>query len=401
MQHSPSLSDSEDEKKPASTRSSRSRKGGPSAAEDQPANRMSKKRWLLLGGLGALILVIIIAVVAIYMNSSKSDSSSAGSDAAEDSEPSSHSKSQAVSGSSGLLGASSALSASITGLATSAAGETGATTSAAATVSTQAASSPASTLASAASSGIAAPGAASLADGQPSASSPNLPPGAPTSAAGLLTTAVGSAATGSPAPAAPSVVPPSPSAVGGAVPINSASSEGTGHTRPVPRPAASAQASGGASAGWTGPTQTASSTDAVVKASSTATWFSADQHLSACKMTFADADLIAAISPVMFGSDGSTVSQLCGAELVVWQPDSDQTIMVKIGDVCNECPGATAIDLSQSAFLALAPGGSDDAAAALDAGVLTVQWWFADSAVQQSLPFGFETWAAEGAEASR
>lgn len=101
--------------------------------------------------------------------------------------------------------------------------------------------------------------------------------------------------------------------------------------------------------------------------------------------------------------------------------------MVKIGDVCNECvlpnvscacstradepvatlspddrcPGATAIDLSQSAFLALAPGGSDDAAAALDAGVLTVQWWFADSAVQQSLPFGFETWAAEGAEASR
>lgn len=105
--------------------------------------------------------------------------------------------------------------------------------------------------------------------------SPNLPPGAPTSAAGLLTTAVGSAATGSPAPAAPSVVPPSPSAVGGAVPINSASSEGTGHTRPVPRPAASAQASGGASAGWTGPTQTASSTDAVVKASSTATWFSA------------------------------------------------------------------------------------------------------------------------------
>lgn len=59
MQHSPSLSDSEDEKKPASTRSSRSRKGGPSAAEDQPANRMSKKRWLLLGGLGALILVIV------------------------------------------------------------------------------------------------------------------------------------------------------------------------------------------------------------------------------------------------------------------------------------------------------------------------------------------------------
>jgi len=66
---------------------------------------------------------------------------------------------------------------------------------------------------------------------------------------------------------------------------------------------------------------------------------------------------------------------------------------------CCRCPTPTAIDLSQSAFLALAPGGSDDIAAALDAGVLSVQWWFTDSKVQQSLGFGFREWAAGASEA--
>lgn len=57
----------------------------------------------------------------------------------------------------------------------------------------------------------------------------------------------------------------------------------------------------------------------------------------------------------------------------------------------DSCPTPTAIDLTQAAFLKLAP----DRDRALDQGVLSVQWWFDDIALQQRLPIGFDQWARE------
>ncbi|POY76191.1 hypothetical protein BMF94_0711 [Rhodotorula taiwanensis] len=125
------------------------------------------------------------------------------------------------------------------------------------------------------------------------------------------------------------------------------------------------------------------------KISTTATRFGASQHLSACHEVFDDGALVAAVHPALFGSDGSTPSELCDAKLHIWQPDSDQTITVSIQDVCSNCPTPTAIDLTQAAFLKLAP----DRDTALDQGVLSVQWWFDDVALQQRLPIGFDQWA--------
>lgn len=58
----------------------------------------------------------------------------------------------------------------------------------------------------------------------------------------------------------------------------------------------------------------------------------------------------------------------------------------------SSCPKATAIDLTQGAFLKLAPGGKKDPDAALEKGVLSVQWWFEDPAMQAKLAIGFEEW---------
>ncbi|KPV74107.1 uncharacterized protein RHOBADRAFT_50004 [Rhodotorula graminis WP1] len=363
---------------------------------------MTKKRWLLVGGGAVLILIIIVAVIAIYMNSN-SATSSAESDLAEDSPPSSISKSAgtSTSGVSGTASSASMSEGSVDGA--SASGGPASAVSASEALSSHLQLGPSSAAASAS-----PPGAASV-GGHDQETWATATPSRAESPAGARSTTAAPAATGS-APLGP--------AVGG-----SRSPDSTAVfldptvsvvPRPAPRPAASASsplASGVANVGWTGSTQTTSSAEqgAVAKISTTATWFSAgrepdsslfvivaDQHLSACQQTFADADMVAAVAPDIFGSDGSTVSTLCGAELHVWQPDSNVTISVKIGDVCNACPTPTALDLYQSAFLALAPGGADDAAAALDAGVLAVQWWFADTKVQQTLDFGFEEWAAAG-----
>ncbi|GAA5836309.1 hypothetical protein JCM9279_000351 [Rhodotorula babjevae] len=395
--HSQSPGESDVEKQAPSTRRSGSKKGKRAAAAaasgddgDEPKGGMTKKRWLLIGGGAVLILVIIIAVIAVYMNS-KGDTSSAKSESAEDSSPSSSSKSVGASGSSKGSSASTASASEGTLSGASASGGSSSASGAIGALSSSVQLEPSSAAASAAPS---LSGAASLAADD----SKN-----PTSELNSLGTFE--------APTAARATATAPAATNPAAAGASRSTEAAGAcldptASVVPGPAArpssppSSPSSGGAAnAGWTGSTQTSSSADqdAIAKLSTTATWFAADQHLSACKQTFSDADLVAAVSPDMFGSDGSTVSQLCGAELVVWQPDSNVTIIVKIGDVCNECPTPTAIDLSESAFLALAPGGSDDAAAALDAGVLSVQWWFADSKAQQSLGFGFEEWAAAGA----
>ncbi|GAA5945277.1 hypothetical protein JCM3775_007419 [Rhodotorula graminis] len=395
-QHSPDESDAE--KDPSSSRSNKAKSSKRATAAvaadgdgDEPKGGMTKKRWLLVGGGAVLILIIIVAVIAIYMNS-KSDTSSAESDLAEDSSPSSISKSAGTSNS-GVSGAASSTSMS-GGSADRASASVG---SASAVGASEALSSIAQLGPSSAAASASPPGAASLgghdqetlATATPSLGAAESPAGARSTTAAPAATAsapLGPAASASRSPDSNAVfLDPTVSVV----------------PRPAPRPAAlasSALASGVANVGWTGSTQTTSSAEqgAVAKVSTTATWFAADQHLSACQQTFTDADMLAAVAPDIFGSDGSTVSTLCGAELHVWQPDSNVTISVKIGDVCNACPTPTALDLYQSAFLALAPGGADDAAAALDAGVLAVQWWFADTKVQQTLDFGFEEWAAAG-----
>lgn len=102
--------------------------------------------------------------------------------------------------------------------------------------------------------------------------------------------------------------------------------------------------------------------------------------------------MAAAVSPLLFGSDGSSPSELCGAKIRVWQPNSKKTVTLSIMDVCNTCPTTASIDVTQGAFLKLAPGGKKDPDAALEKGVLSVQWWFDDPAMQAKLPIGFEQW---------
>ncbi|GAA5995767.1 RlpA-like double-psi beta-barrel domain-containing protein [Rhodotorula paludigena] len=133
--------------------------------------------------------------------------------------------------------------------------------------------------------------------------------------------------------------------------------------------------------------------DGVNKESTTATWFDNDQHSTACRTTGGDKDLLVALPPDIFGSNGSKASPLCGEKLKVWQPASNQTITVKVVDVCNVCPSSTAIDLSRAAFLKLSRPLYSDDKEALRAGILDVQWWFADSTLQSQLDFGFQEWS--------
>ncbi|GAA5880265.1 hypothetical protein JCM3774_002472 [Rhodotorula dairenensis] len=130
------------------------------------------------------------------------------------------------------------------------------------------------------------------------------------------------------------------------------------------------------------------------KMTTTATWFGASQHLSACHNNFDDSDLVAAVSPALFGSEASEVSELCGAKIRIWQPESRKTISATIMDVCNQCPTTTSVDLTHAAFLKLAPGGKKDPDAALEPGVLPIQWWFVDAAYQAKVPVGCEPWIA-------
>ncbi|GAA5892641.1 hypothetical protein JCM8208_005872 [Rhodotorula glutinis] len=393
--HSQLPSESDVEKKPSSSRSKKPKSSKRAAAAgaggddgDEPKGGMSKKRWLLVGGGVLLILIIIIAVVAIYMNS-KSDTSTAESDSAEDNTPSSLSKSAGAS-SSGDSAPSSATSESESSVGgASASGESASAVGAGPSSAQVDPSSAAGSFSPSSAAGLGPDDSANLVSATTSLGKVESPTGVRSMNAAPASTT------------SPALDP----AVDASRTFDSTAAFLDPTVSVVPRPAlrpagsaSSAPSSGVANVGWTGSTQTTSSAEqgAVAKVSTTATWFAADQHLSACQKTFTDADMVAAVSPEMFGSDGSTVSPLCGGELRVWQPDSNVTISVKIGDVCNECSTPTAIDLSQSAFLALAPGGSDDAAAALDAGVLAVQWWFADAKVQQSIDFGFEEWGAGG-----
>ncbi|GAA5843761.1 hypothetical protein JCM11251_006798 [Rhodosporidiobolus azoricus] len=141
----------------------------------------------------------------------------------------------------------------------------------------------------------------------------------------------------------------------------------------------------------------ASSEDGLTKYITTATWFDSEKSPHACGTTFSSSDYVAALSSAVFG-DTSEPSSLCGAYLRVWQPTSNQTITVQVGDVCQDCPSALSLSLSPSAFLALSPFPSSDLlarfnndkhAGQLDVGVLDVQWWMADSARNGEIRYGF------------
>lgn len=67
----------------------------------------------------------------------------------------------------------------------------------------------------------------------------------------------------------------------------------------------------------------------------------------------------------------------------------------------DRCPTTASIDVTQGAFLKLAPGGKKDPDAALEKGVLSVQWWFDDPAMQAKLPIGFEQWDNDAEQISR
>jgi hypothetical protein len=103
----------------------------------------------------------------------------------------------------------------------------------------------------------------------------------------------------------------------------------------------------------------------------------------------------------------------------VWSPDTNVTISVKVGDVCNacvfftsfahppslsaypdacSCPTTTSIDLSQAAFVRLAAASPEDRDAALDKGVLSIQWWLDDAELQAQLPIGFSDWDGSSGE---
>ncbi|GAA5821039.1 hypothetical protein JCM3770_004348 [Rhodotorula araucariae] len=413
-QHTPPPSGSEDEK-PRSTRSSRSSKKAPAATaqdgDEQPQSGKSKKRWIIVGALAVVVLVIVIGVVALIMNSNKRDESNSAGDAAEDNASSSHSKSSTTT-------ASNSKSASMTA----------STLGYEASETESRSSGPTNSTAAMHADDEMTDGTLSATDDLDSATSLTITTGmnavAPTSFAAVTTSAAATVASLPPvnAPAQPvgggativitiaqpatttiwTVPPPanSPSAADQIVGAAGASSDPARHDGGIStiRAPAAAQTGPGSEAGWSGASQTTASPaqNTVTKVSTTATWFGADQHLSACRTTFDDSDFIAAVPPEMFGSDGSVPSKLCGARLRVWQPETNRTVKVTIGDVCNGCPTATSIDLSQAAFLRLAPGGSDDPAAALELGVLAVQWFFDDPRAQALLGTGFEEWGTSG-----
>ncbi|BGP34341.1 hypothetical protein JCM10296v2_006156 [Rhodotorula toruloides] len=151
--------------------------------------------------------------------------------------------------------------------------------------------------------------------------------------------------------------------------------------------------SGGTSGGET-------SSEGSTKFTTTATWFAVDQHRTACGTTYTSNSLVAALSPSLYGSDGDSVSPLCGAKVNVWSPDSNVTISVKVGDVCDACPTTTSIDLSQAAFLRLAGASPKNRDAALDKGVFSIQWWLEDAELQAQLPVGFSDWDGSMGEAN-
>ncbi|BGP10358.1 hypothetical protein OF846_004392 [Rhodotorula toruloides] len=168
------------------------------------------------------------------------------------------------------------------------------------------------------------------------------------------------------------------------------STPSTGHDTSR-RPAATSRPSYEGQPGWQ-TTSGAASTEGSTKFTTTATWFAIDEHRTACGTTYTSNSLVAALPPALYGSDGDSVSPLCGAKMNVWSPDSNVTISVKVGDICNACPTTTSIDLSQAAFLRLAGASPKNRDAALDKGVVSIQWWLEDAGLQAQLPIGFSDW---------
>ncbi|KAK4047336.1 hypothetical protein OIV83_005514 [Microbotryomycetes sp. JL201] len=107
-----------------------------------------------------------------------------------------------------------------------------------------------------------------------------------------------------------------------------------------------------------------------------ATWFESSQHLSACHTVFSDTDMVAALHPDLYGSNG-TVSPFCGALIHVMNPVSGNTVDVVIQDNCPLCRRDFSLDLSKTAFSNLG---------LLDQGVLEVQWWWDDERYASLMP---------------
>ncbi|GAA5986495.1 hypothetical protein JCM11641_005218 [Rhodosporidiobolus odoratus] len=332
----------------------------------------SKKKKLIMGlGVGAVVLLLIIIIVIFMMSRNSSSSDSSSSSSSEDNADSSNSSTDSASttGAASAGGMSGAMGMSAGGL-----------------------------------------GGASMAGGMGGMSGVG---GAsePSGLAGMMgASAVDTALGGSPT----GVVN------GGAAGLSQGAAAASPVSTAVQGPATglgsiSSPSSSNSNTGGLGSTITTSSDDqvgtdesvtmedSVTKFTTTATWFTADRHSSACQTTFSDDDRVAAIPPGIYGSDGSDVSVFCGAKLHVWQPDSDQTITVTVGDICTLCTSLS-LDLSQSAFLLLAPSpsskslkqfGNDEDAAKLDSGVLSIQWWLADKDLQSELGLGFGSWEQE------
>ncbi|EMS18208.1 expansin family protein [Rhodotorula toruloides NP11] len=372
------------EKGKSTSRSSRGRKGGVatggSARSDDEHDDREKKgsswtKWALIGGL------VVLLIVAIGVHKKSSSSTATPSSAAESATSGSSSATSATTNAT----AASAVSAdsSLNSTATDAGGASGGTAAL-----TPSASLPASSAAvdGSLTTQVFATGEAGLpvqVGGSTGAPTPTDDAFASTPAMTFATAHAGGATGSADSNGIGQFSNPDSQ-------MPDDSSQSPGHDRGS-RPTASSRPSYEGQPGWQ-TTSGAASTEGSTKFTTTATWFAIDEHRTACGTTYTSSSLVAALPPALYGSDGDSVSALCGAKMNVWSPDSNVTISVKVGDVCNACPTTTSIDLSQAAFLRLAGASPKNRDAALDKGVLSIQWWLEDAGLQAQLPIGFSDW---------
>ncbi|KAK4335873.1 hypothetical protein RTBOTA2_004651 [Rhodotorula toruloides] len=378
------------EKGKSANRSRKGRKGGvaagvPAGSDDEHDDGEKKgsswTKWALIGGL-VVLLIVAIGVVIYTINHKKSSSSTATPSSAADS---------AASGSSNVTSAATNSTASSSVSADSSLNATA----------TNGGEASGGTAASTASASL--PAGSDVVTGSPTTQAFT------TGEAGLPAQLGGS--TGAPTPTSnaftsPPVAASATAHAGGAA--SSAGSNGIGQfsnpdsqtlddTSPSgghntgSRPASTSRPSYEGQPGWQ-TTSGGTSSEGSTKFTTIATWFAIDEHRTVCGTTYTSNSLIVALPPALYGSDGDSVSPLCGAKMNVWSPDSNVTISVKVGDVCNACPTTTSIDLSQAAFLRLAGASPKNREAALDKGVLSIQWWLDDAELQAQLPVGFSDW---------
>ncbi|KIJ16932.1 hypothetical protein PAXINDRAFT_168369 [Paxillus involutus ATCC 200175] len=97
-----------------------------------------------------------------------------------------------------------------------------------------------------------------------------------------------------------------------------------------------------------------------------ATYFYQNGVAGACGTIHQDTDYICAIDQIRYGTSGNA-SPLCGDQVLITNLDNGKTVTVTVADDCPTCDNSNSIDLSVSAFEAIAD---------LSTGEVPISWIF-------------------------